>query len=243
MKFISLCAGKGTRLEKYVKDAPKCMLKVNRYPIIYYQLKHARQLGLKPIVVKGYKSEKILHDPSYTNEMYETTNMLYSLMLTKEEFDEDIIVSYGDIIYNKEILEELVKHKGDIVVTGDINWKKYWNLRYGNTTFDTETFVIDGNKIINIGQPPNEELMDARFVGLIKFTVKGLNELKKAYDKMNDKTLFMTDVLQYLIKNNVVLTPHKIKNGWLEFDTNEDYERVKDWIHNGVLEKLNICCL
>ena len=45
------------------------------------------------------------------NSDYETTNMVYSLMCAKGvlESDEEIIVSYGDIIYESSVLKKVME--------------------------------------------------------------------------------------------------------------------------------------
>jgi len=172
MKYIILAAGKGNRMGQYTKYLPKGMLLLKGVPIIQYHLSIASSLD-KIIIVKGYKAEKITFPnvTYYVNKNYENTNMVESLMLARDEFDDDAIVSYADIVYNPKILDEIKEFPGDFVVTVDMEWKKYWNLRYGNINCDTESLSIDSNgNITEIGMvnPPSDKI-DARYVGLLKF--------------------------------------------------------------------------
>ena len=108
---------------------------------------------------------------------------------------------------------------------------------------DTESLVIDGEgKIIELGDT-NCTLDKAKFryVGLIKFSKKGVEALKKVYHENREKYFdkdeswlrsksfkkaYMTCMLQALINAGYRVDPIVIKHGWLEFDTNEDYEKM-----------------
>lgn len=229
MKIIILCAGKGTRMGF---DFPKCLLDFNGKTLLSYQLKYAQEFKLYPVVITGYKKDMLGFPNTYHNPDYEKTNMVESLMCAKEEFDDDIIVSYGDIYYNKEILGELIKEKGDFVVTVDALWENYWKLRYGTLEKDLESLKIDGDRITEIGKPnPSPENIYARFVGLVKFSKKGILTVVDVCE--TDPTFtshaYTTDLLQLLIDKKFHIRPYIVKNGWLEFDTKEDYEKSKEW--------------
>ncbi|WP_172408299.1 hypothetical protein [Desulfosporosinus sp. FKA] len=42
----------------------------------------------------------------------------------------------------------------------------------------------------------------------------------------------MTDLLNALIKNGEHIKAIHFNNGWIEFDTNEDYESACEWVKN-----------
>lgn len=244
MKAIILAAGKGTRLWKYTKDLPKCMLNFNGKTLIEKQVETFRLNGIRDIViVRGFMAEKI-NIPNvkyYFNPDYESTNMVHSLFCAEKELDGDVIVAYADILYESRVLNKLINKKSEIAVTVDINWEKYWALRYGNTSTDTESLVLNSKgNILELGEanPPKEKI-DGRYVGLIKFSSKSIEKTKKIYKELKSKfwnkpwpsdklfqKAYMTDLLSYLIKSGIKVDALKIRNGWLEFDTNEDYEKA-----------------
>ena len=62
MKYdaIILAGGKGTRVKKFTKKNPKCLIKINGKPFLYYQLKYLRKNNIKNVVISsGYLSNKI----------------------------------------------------------------------------------------------------------------------------------------------------------------------------------------
>ena len=255
MKAIILAAGKGTRLGHYTKDIPKGMLQFNGKSLIEHQVKTYRKCGIDDIlIITGYKAEKIrIPNVRYIfNEDYETTNMVESLFCAEKEFNDDIVVSYADILFESEVLKRLIKHESDIVVTTDIGWKEYWKARHGDIMKDTESLVFgEDGRIVGIGKPdPEVDDMHARYVGLIKFTRNGLEVTKRVYHEAKSKywgkpwqtssvfqKAYMTDLLQAIIDSEVGVYPLKIEKGWLEFDTIEDYEKTNSWAENGTISR------
>ena len=45
----------------------------------------------------------------------------------------------------------------------------------------------------------------------------------------------MTDLLQAVIESGNHVKAVKFRNGWIEFDTNEDYETTVKWVENGTI--------
>lgn len=257
MKAIILAAGQGTRLKKYTDNLPKGMLSFMGKTIIERQIETFRKCGINNIVVvKGYAAEKIAYDgiKYYINEKYATTNMVESLMTAKKEFDEDIIVSYSDVLFEEKMLLKMMSSDGDFCCAVDEAWKDYWKKRYGKIDFDTESLSIDSEGNINeLGlENPNINNISARYIGLLKFTKEGLeniaNIMKDAYSKFEDKPwqqsgktvrkAYMTDLLNALIEKSFKVKAIKFKHGWIEFDTNEDYENAIEWANNGTLKTL-----
>ncbi len=257
MKAIILAAGQGTRLKKYTENLPKGMLSFMGKTIIERQIEMYRKCGIENIiVVRGFAADKIAYKgvQYYENEDYANTNMVESLMAAKSEFDDDIILSYSDILFENQMLGTMMKSSADFAVAVDDNWKEYWKKRYGRIDFDTESLSInkDGS-IVELGlENPKIEDIDARYVGLLKFSKEGLKYIEKimenAYIDFGDKPwqqsgktvrkAYMTDLLNAVIESgNTVKTVH-FCNGWIEFDTNEDYERACEWVKDGSIEKL-----
>ncbi len=256
MKAIILAAGQGTRLKKYTQDLPKGMLNFMGKTVIERQIEIYRSVGISDvIIVRGFAANKINYDgiKYYDNEEFASTNMVESLLKAEEEFDDDIIVSYSDILFDKYMLEELMKSEYDYVVAVDDNWKEYWLHRYGRVDFDTESLEIDKNdNIISIGKEnPRLEEIDSRYIGLLKFSLSGMKKileiLNNDYEEYLDKpwkqsgktirNAYMTDLLYAISESGEKVKAHRFNNGWIEFDTNEDYEKACDWAADGTINR------
>ena len=150
MKAIILAAGIGTRLGKYTKDMPKCMLSFNGKPLIETQIETLRSCEIKDIViVKGYMPGKIKVSgvKYYINKNYADTNMVETLFTAEKEMNDDIIVCYSDIIYQKSVLKKVIASRADIGVTVDEDYWDYWKARLDNPQKDTESLVIEKGNI------------------------------------------------------------------------------------------------
>lgn len=257
MKAIILAAGSGTRLKKYTENIPKGMLSFMGKTIIERQIEIYRACGMEDIIiVRGFASEKIDYKNVryYTNEKYASTNMVESLMEAKAEFDDDIIVSYSDILFESAMLKKMMSTEADFACAVDDNWKVYWKKRYGKIDFDTESLAIDSSdNITELGlENPLIEKISARYIGLLKFSVNGLKFIQEimeaAYRRFEDKPwqqsgktvrkAYMTDLLNAIIESGREVKAVHFNNGWIEFDTNEDYENAMEWVRNGNIEEV-----
>jgi choline kinase len=244
-------------MKKYTQNLPKGMLEFNGKSLIerIINLLHKADVD-EIIIVRGFEHKKIdFPDITYYfNGKFYSTNMLVSLFCAKESLEGDVIVCYSDILFDIELLKNLIESRDNITVAVDINWKHYWNMRYGKVDFDTESLKIDGNnRIISLGveNPPIDEI-DARFIGLIKFSHIGIIQLKSVWTKYRDeywdrpwqvsgqtlRNAYITDMLNALIDEGYAVTALKTNNGWMEFDTNEDYEKALEWHKKGNLKNI-----
>ena len=256
MKAIILAAGRGTRMGKYTEGLPKCMLKFDGKTLIETQIETLRDAGIRSIiVVKGYMPEKITPPgiKYYINTNFSDTNMVETLMCAEQEMDDDVIVCYGDILYEKKIIEKAISSDANIGVIVDTDYLEYWKSRSDEWYEDVESLIVDHGNIVEIGIP-NCPLENAksRYVGIIKFSKEGVGTLKKVYHKNREKyfdknaawmastsfkNAYMTCMLNAIIKEGYNLTPIVINRGWIEFDTAEDYELATKWLINGSIKK------
>lgn len=260
MKALILAAGQGTRLKKYTENLPKGMLSFMGKTIIERQIELYRKCGIENIIiVRGFAADKIHYEgvTYYTNEEFECTNMVESLMTAKEEFDDDCIVSYSDVLFEESMLRQMMSSTADYAVAVDDNWKAYWEKRYGRVDFDTESLSLDEeNNITELGlENPKLEDIDARYVGLLKFSKVGLAHmveiLEAAYEEFQDKPwqqsgktirkAYMTDLLNAVIESGKEVKAERFNNGWIEFDTNEDYENACKWAEDNTLKSIISC--
>tara|TARA_B100001059_G_scaffold95104_1_gene94328 strand:+ start:18160 stop:18924 length:765 start_codon:yes stop_codon:yes gene_type:complete len=250
-KVIILAAGKGSRLLPLTKSNPKCMTELKGKSILSRQINLYRKLGAsKIIVVCGYLHEKINEDYiiKVINNDFDSSNMVYSLMLAKDFLDGNTIISYGDIFFKEDLLNNLLNDYRDIVITSDSAWKSYWTQRFDNPLEDAESFVKGKNfKVKSLGQKEkNIKNIDGQFIGLIKLSKEGCKKFISTYNlchqnkscKLNAwnsgrklKLSYMTDILNYFAKQNNLFYVETI-GGWVEVDDLKDLEIAnnKSWI-------------
>src|SRR3989339_359121 len=254
VKAIILAGGMGTRLGKYTKNLPKCMLEFAEKSLVERQVETFRACGINDIIiVRKHLAEKIqVPGVRYIDETDYDTHMVVGLFKARDEFDDDIILSYGDVLFESRILRKLMETDADVGIVGDEDWKDYWTARIGSWKEDSESFIIGENdKMISLGvSNPPEKDMDARYVGMIKFSRGALPIIEKIYDNAvkeswetpwhtskSFKKAYMTDFMQELIDKGLDVRAVRVKRGWMEFDTVEDYELGCKWMEEGTLER------
>lgn len=240
MRVIILAAGQGTRLRPLTNDRPKCMVELDGKPLIEYQLDLFKKFNIKDInIVTGYLEDKINFNGTkkFYNPNFETTNMVSTLFCAKELFDgaDDILISYGDIIFNDSVFDAIEKANDKINVVVDKQWKKYWEARMDDPLRDVETLKIDkdGN-IKELGKKPNSyDDIEGQYIGLIKIRKDMVVKVKEYYANLNKdliydvkdyENMYMTSFLQMLADSLIPLTPIYINNGWIEVDEPSDLE-------------------
>lgn len=242
MKIIILAAGQGTRLRPYTNDRPKCMVELKGKPLLHRQLDSLYKSGVVKddiALATGYL-DNALDAPGikkFKNEKFATTNMVSTLFTAKEFFqkNEDLIISYGDIVYKPEVFDKLITTDGDIVIAADLDWFDLWSLRMNNPLDDAETFkMTDSNKVVELGKKPvSRNDVQAQYIGLIKISACMVEEFVDFYEVMDKANkydgkdfdnMYMTSLIQHMINYGWDVRAALIKKGWLEVDSVGDLE-------------------
>ena len=244
-RAIILAAGMGTRLGSMTKKQPKCLTKIKGIDILNRQVEQFKSVGINSIiVVTGHLSDKIDRKDivKVHNNKYAQTNMLFSLFCAKDFFKEGVIVSYGDIVFNKTTLLKLIDSKNEITIVSDKSWRQYWGQRFENPIDDIESFEIRENNLVkSLGKKVKSlDGINGQYIGLIKFSDKGSKFLTKMYydyEKLNKKIngnhihqAYMTDILNLLAEKKK-LSYVEIDRGWFEIDTLNDLKVANKYLN------------
>lgn len=122
MQTIILAAGMGKRLRELTAENAKCMVCVGGVPLIERMLKQLDGRNMSRIVlVVGYqaaglvdfvKSLRLKTDVIFVmNDVYDSTNNIYSLSLTKDYLlEEDTLLLESDSVMEDAVLDKLLEH-------------------------------------------------------------------------------------------------------------------------------------
>tara|TARA_B100000989_G_scaffold287914_1_gene258034 strand:- start:6503 stop:7228 length:726 start_codon:yes stop_codon:yes gene_type:complete len=238
MISIILAAGKGSRLYPLTINKPKCLVKYKNKSILSHQINILNQVKIKKIyLVSGYKSSQIKIKKIFKkkNLEFRNSNMVYSLFKFNKLFNgkEDIVISYGDIIFKKKVIQKLINENESLSTVIDTGWLSYWKKRFKNPLDDAETMKMNKKfYITDIGKKTKSyNNIQGQYIGLIKIkkeitkdVLKVWNDKSKSIDKKKIKNMYFTDFLRILIKQNFKLKAVLIKRGWLEFDQPSDLQ-------------------
>jgi phosphoenolpyruvate phosphomutase len=124
VKAIILSSGVGSRLMPQTKNLPKSLLKINDKTILDIEMENLAACGIRDIIITtGHKHDVMeryatAKYPSSNislvrNERFDTTNYIYSIWLTRDHVDDDIVILHGDMVFEAKLLERLLNHPSE----------------------------------------------------------------------------------------------------------------------------------
>ena len=251
MKAVILAAGQGTRLAPITNNEPKCLVELGGSSLLANQISNLKSSGITDItVVAGYLSKKISERGfrMLFNREFASSNMVHTLFYASDLMtdDADLVIAYGDIVYQSDVLKAVLDSDAPISVAVDQNWRRYWELRMDNPLSDAETMKIDEHGMITeLGKKPrNYEEIQGQFIGLIKVHRNHLVRFRQLHETMdpnisyegtNLKQIYMTTFIQYAINHGWPVKAVPISNGWLEVDTYKELKLYRRMEANGTL--------
>ena len=245
MKALILAAGQGSRLQPLTNDRPKCLVELLGRSILARQADTFADCSIHDVaVVGGYEVEQIRESGfcCFENKRFRSTNMVESLFSAREYISgsEDLLISYGDIVFESDNLRRLMAADADICLMVDVNWREYWSKRMTDPLRDAETLKFKRDDYIKeVGKKPKSyKEIEAQYTGLIKVRSDVLNAFCEFYDELDRsgiydgqsfENMYMTSFLQLLIDADWPVHGVRVHGGWLEIDTISDlalYERL-----------------
>ena len=242
---IVLAASRGNALYELTHDRPKVMLTIGGKTLLRRLVDEFKKQHINhTTVVAGYKSETI--DTSgiklRINKDYETTGELNSLLCAREDFHDNMIIIYGDLLFRGYILADLLETSGEIVIVVDSTLESshisgspdyvYCSKPDDRGMFsqDIDLLQISESMAADIGKPAG------RWIGMLRVQGKGLEWLNNALNDLqkqdNFSKLTIPDLLNYLVKNGLPVKVHYIHGHWLDVNTIEDIDRAGDFTKN-----------
>jgi choline kinase len=242
MKGILIAAGLGTRLGQHTTGTPKCLLPVGSKTMLEHQVAAFRACGIDEIVViNGFQAERFPSDLGVTyvtNTRYRQNNILNSLMWAEEFMDGGFVASYSDLVYEAEMVRNLLGASGEIVISVDDTWKQ----RYAHLAFHppeaVEKVAYDQDlRLSEIGKGISNDA-PGEFIGLLRCASAAVAGFREAFARAKAEhwgkpfvraadfeKAYLTDFLQYLIDAGTPVHA-TIASGitWVEVDTAEDLE-------------------
>ena len=228
MKTVILAAGAGSRLKPLTDHMPKCLLKVGVKCILEMTIENLLATNNSEIIiVTGYLENKIrdfirerfpqLQITYIYNELYASTNNIYSLWLAKDEvLGNDMMMLDSDIVFDERIISKLQNsgYKNCLALKRHEVHDEEIKVKT-----DAHGCVIEIGKEVNVSQAAGES------IGIEIFGIEALTELyvildrkvvtekevnqfyEAAFQELSDNKLFIVDTTEYFC---------------MEIDTEED---------------------
>ena len=235
MKFIYLAAGDNETSLNENLDYPKCLSSIMaNETVIDYINAVIKKIGCKEnILVGGFKIDRIIEKfhnfKFFYNKEWHKSNSLYSLSLAQKEFNDDLIVSYSDIVYDYDLLNQMVK-KGDFVIAVDSHWQKRYHGRTHLNYHEADKVYQNGTKLLISKKQLSGEII-GEFVGVF-YIKKNIAEIIR--DEIDSivrhygKNAYINELVTYCSEKLCFTIDYvDVKGKWAELDNKQDLVQFK----------------
>ena len=219
---IILAGGKGTRVKKYTKKIPKCLIKINGKPFLYYQLRYLKKNNIKNIIISTcYMSNKI---QTYVKKNINFVNIriiddgkplgtggavLKSLKYLKKNF----FIIYGDSYLNFKI-KKIIKN----------NNLARMAIFKNNNNFDKSNIELK-----ELDKVRYYKKQQKRKLKYIDYGVSYVN--KKIFKVTKKKKFELSDLFDEISKKNQ-LSSYRVKKRFYEIGSYSGIKDFKEYIKN-----------
>lgn len=251
-------ARKHSDFSSLLENGPLCMLEIAGKPLLQHQAELFRAAGATDVhVVGGYRREMIHGDGVNVvpNPEWAETNIVHSIMTAVESLNGKCFIAYSDILFDRQILDQLVKSPHEITLVIDRAYKslpardKALELVVAENPAEGEKsrrMSLNTLKPVKkVGKKIERAEADCEFVGIAFFQGNGLQKFKKYWHKVQkefkNKRFYeaasvdkagLTDLLQYMIDQKVPVFGMEVEHGWSEIHSRQDYRRVSEFFKN-----------
>ena len=244
MKVIIIAAGSATRLGKLTEKKPKGLLEINGKSILVRQIELFKKNNIHDIfIITGPHKEFGISGVSYVkDDNYQNHDVLGSLMAAKNFLNGKVMTSYSDILFDEDILKQMLDFNGDIGIPVDLNWEQNYANRTQHPKSQADNVLIKDKRILeikkNISSCNSDETI-GEFLGPVVFSQNGSKIFVEKYEELEKihqgnfhiapslKKAYLTDMIQELIDNNIKIEPIIVNGKWCEIDTYEDFKNAQ----------------
>ncbi len=241
---IILGASRGELLGSLTEEKPKVMLPVAGKPLLRHLVDDFKQEGVNDIsVVAGYRADAIdtqginvINNPDYAN-----SSELASLSCGTEQIRDDTVILYGDLLFRRYVLDDLLNTEGEIIAvvdsapvneqSGNLNDLAYCSKADDRALFKQEVFLEQ----ISTENGWNQRQPDGRWIGMLR--VKGgggeklLQTLKKLQNQPDFNEMTIPDLLNQLVVDGHPVQVIYINGHWLDVNNLDDLNRAGEFAH------------
>ena len=234
---IVLAASRGDELGELTNDKPKTMVSIRGMPILVHIMDAYNTVGIKDItVVRGYKKESVdlPHLTYVDNDDFSATGELDSLLKAlqaKDHCNQDLIISYGDVLFNSYIPQALLQEKDDFIIFVDSDWQEKTSYtRLGGfaectapnsrKTFNTEI------RLKQLGTDVQPDKIHGVWMGFLKVSPSGASQLQELLPTLlanpKNQKAGMATLFQELLKQGQPIRVLYTVGHWLDINNLDD---------------------
>ena len=241
-RAVVLAASRGTELGALTQDRPKCMVQFGGRPLLERIVDTLRSAAVREIVaVRGYKKEAV--DVSgvefVDNDAWSTTAELASLRCAQGFLQGVSVVSYGDVLVRRHVLDDLLSADGDVVIAVDPGWRNSRNvgdrtadlvrcsLPHGRGSFLASVGLVEVSSLSVEQARAADDAVHGEWIGVLKLSPRGSQLVTALLDRLaldaeNFARLKVPDLLRAVLADGEPIGVLYTAGGWLDVDVVED---------------------
>lgn len=232
---IVLASSRGDELGSLTEDMPKTMVPIRGVPLLGHIAASYRAAGVKQITaVRGYMRERIdVGGVDYVdNDEFDSSHEVVSLSKAIDALHGPMLVSYGDVMFKRSVIQELLDVEDDFVVCVDANWRDSANRhRSADYVVCSEPYnrysFLHRVTLQRFSQRP-DDTVTGEWMGFLRTSASGSAQLSSLLRELATseperfRSMSMPDLLEELVaRGHDVRVLYSIGN-WLDIDSVED---------------------
>lgn len=236
VRGIVLAASRGAGLEAATVEMPKCMVDVRGKPLLHQLLGTLDESGVTDVaVVRGYRKEAVQAERTtlVDNDAYADTGEAASLACALTRLEGETVIVYGDVLFRRYILEELLDSTHDITIVVDSSRTHAANPRdLISATARNSSLYHNDEPTLMTGVEADPASAAGEWIGLMHLSAHGAQLVGRELEAMRAEGVLnqadLPAVLERLSRRHPVAV-HYIIGHWLDVDTPADLAEARNF--------------
>ncbi len=233
-RAIILAASQGPELGGLTRLRPKTMVLVNGRPLLHRLIEQFRSEHLKDIVViRGFARDQVTAPGAsfVDNEEFAGTGELLSLQKAGALLEGPLVLSFGDILFRKYVLRQLILDAADITIVVDAAWRERLRARNSMDYIHAShahslRYSEDDVRVLDVGSHLAPGEIHGEWIGLVKTSTRGSGIIHAALTELARKPDFRTlrfdDLFRHVLAGGHAIQVLYITGHWLDVDDLDD---------------------
>lgn len=232
-KGVVLAASRGDGLDALTTNRPKCMIPIGGVPVIEKLVQNLRAEGVRDIsIVRGYCPEALSPEGAtyYDNPRWHQTGELASLASARTALKGDVVFAYGDLVFKRYILHELMASDAAITLVVDVSRSFLETGRRADrvklsapppTTYDEREYSL-----VAISSDLADDETHGEWIGLARASSEGTERLRQALDEILEQPggeqSDMSALFRHLLDRGTEIRVIFIQRDWIDINGVQD---------------------
>ena len=244
-RAIVLAASRGSEFGALTEGVPKCMLDIRGQPLLRRLVSTFNDCGVRDVtVVRGFAKEVIDLPSIHTvdNEDFDVTGEAASLACASDRLEGECLIAYGDILFRRYILDNLLEAQGDVVLVADALWRqrgqrapeRMHDLISCSRPFTGAYLDDEPAELTGIGGHLPASEIHGEWIGLVKLGERGAELIRGELEAMRrDGSLAgagLPDLFARLVEGGHRLSVIYVAGHWLNVNDAFDLARARNFL-------------